>query len=183
MTIIFANHGDVDCATIARMWNGVEGINLVEITPNEDEFASEIRVDNAIAAEEDTLLLIGHGTTDGLLHPNFRGSYLIHENNIDLIRARRVICCWCYASTFCEAHDFHAFATSMFISNVGETYDNCIYGVEQESIDATNIRIYSEIMQLMQSETPLNEWVMIMGARMDAENPVDCFNRQGLLYS
>lgn len=141
-------------------------------------------VDRAIAEEEDTLILIGHGTTHGLLHPDFHsGAYLIHENNINLIRARNIICMWCYASTFCENHNMHCFASSMFISNIEESYDNCIYGMTQEQINSCGRFFYAQLANLIENNIPMQDWVMQLGATMDIENPVDVFNRQGLWYN
>lgn len=180
MTIIFSNHLDDDCYTLSQMWQGVDGVNLIEILPDNDNY--EQMVDDALAQEDDTLLLIGHGTTHGLLHPNFdSGAYLVHQYNIDLIHARRVICSWCYASTFCDTYHLRAFATSMFISNVNEAYDNSIYDVTQEYINNTDRQIDTQIMSLINSDIPMQDWVMRLGAVMDVENPIDVFNRQGLM--
>ena len=155
---------------------------MVEILPTTDDY--EDVVDRAIADEDDTLILIGHGTTNGLLHPDFyNGAYLIHENNINLIHARRVICMWCNASTFCENHNMHCFASSMFISNVQEAYDNCIYGMTQEQINSCGRFFYAQLANLIENNIPMEDWIMRLGGTMDIENPVDVFNRQGLWYN
>ena len=180
MTIIFSNHLDDDSYTLSQMWQGIEGVNLVEILPDNADY--EQMVDDALAQEDDTLLLIGHGTIHGLLHPDFSSeAYLVHQFNYGLIHARRVICSWCYASTFCDTFHLSAFATSMFISNVAEAYENSIYDVTQEFINDTDRRIYSQLMSLINSDVPMEDWAMRIGATMDAENPIDIFNRQGLM--
>ncbi len=119
---------DDDCLTLSRIWENIPNANVIEITPTSEDW--EEIVDNAISNEEDTIIFCGHGTHYGLLYPNFeRGEYILHENNVNLIKARNIICIWCNASFFTSEHNLHnSFASSMFISNVGEAYDNCIYG-------------------------------------------------------
>ena len=135
MTIIYSNMQDDDCLVLQRIWQNIPNANIVEITPQSENWEDE--VDNAISNEDDMLLFLGHGTSNGLLFPNFySGEYIIHENNVNLIHARNIICCWCYASSFCETQNLHAFATSMFISNVNEAYDNGFYDYSQEQINS-----------------------------------------------
>lgn len=181
MTIIFSNHGDEDCRTITNLWRDWTDYKLIEIRPKDELW--ELRVTNALIEEEDTLILIGHGTSYGLLHPDFNsGEYLIHEENVNLIRAKRVYCAWCYASAFCRNNHLNCFATDMFISNIEEAYDNSIYGYTQEQINAVGARFESDMSYLIQNNIPMNEWQMFIGARMDVENAVDTFNRQGVQY-
>lgn len=181
MTVIFANNNDIDCMTLPKIWEGQPNVNLIEIT--KDSINWEEKVDEAIANERDTLIFAGHGTEDGLLFPDFdKGMYILHENNVHLIKAKNVICVWCYAANFCETHHLNAFATSMFISNVGEAYDNCIYGYTDDDITKNSKRFDCEVGDLLDKKVPLNEWVMRLGAHMDADNAIDMFNRQGLTY-
>ena len=41
---------------------------------------------------------------------------------------------------------------------------------------------YANINQLLIDKIPLNQWVMILGTKMNIENEIDVFNRQGLFY-
>ena len=122
MTIIFSNNMDPDCQVIKQAWQGLKDINLVEITPDTDDY--EDMVNNAIIAEDDTIMFVGHGTSKGLLFPNlYRMEYLLHEFNANLVHAKNIICCWCFASDFVINMNWHnTFATSMFISNTREAY-------------------------------------------------------------
>lgn len=181
MTIIFANAQDDDCQSMHRVWAGFPDAIVIEITPQTTDW--EDIVNEAIAKEEDILVFIGHGTEYGLLFPDFNtGAYILHENNKDLIRAKNVICVWCYAANFCEANHLNAFATSMFISNVNEAYDNGIYGYTQDQINSNSVRFDSEMNELLGERVPLNEWAERFIRSMDANNDVDMFNRQGLTY-
>ena len=181
LTVIFSNRGDDDCSVLPLTWRNIPDTTVVEITPDMSDY--EDLVDDAISREDDTLLLCGHGTTLGLLHPDYdRDAYLIHKNNVGLIHAKNVICCWCYAAEFCVNNHLKAFATSMFISNFGEAIDNCIYDVTQEHINSLGRLFYAQMNDLLVHEVPLNEWVMTLGIKVDIEDPVDTFNRQGLQY-
>ena len=181
MTIIYSNKQDDDCIILQRVWQNIPNVNVVEITPQSEDW--EGVVDSAISNEDDTLIFLGHGTTQGLLFPNFdSGEYILHENNVGLIHAKNVICCWCYASSFCATHNLHSFATSMFISNEQEACDNGIYNYTQEQINSNSTRFYSEINSFLLNQVPLDEWVMRLGAHMDIENAIDVFNRQCLSY-
>lgn len=38
MTIIFSNHLDDDCYILSQMWQGVDGVNLIEILPDNADY-------------------------------------------------------------------------------------------------------------------------------------------------
>ena len=179
MTVIYSNWHDDDTTHLQCLWKDVD-CKLIELTSQSVDW--EDIVDNAISNEDDTLILVGHGTVYGLLFPSHNfDTYIIHDNNVHLIHAKNVICCWCYASTFCEKHNLKSFATSMFITNINEAYDNGIYNMSQDMINANTDKFYGEVNMLIKDNIPLNEWVMRLGAHMDVDNPVDTFNRQGLI--
>ena len=186
MTIILSNREDPDCTLLKEVWSSCIkefGAAMLEIKPKDDLEEAEILVDKFMLSEEDTLILIGHGTSHGLLSPDFR-EYLVHENNINLIKAKKVICLWCYASSFCLEHNIPSFSTSMFISNPKEAKNNDIEGenITQEYIDSVNRKFHYEIIDLIRKNIPLELWVMTLGAKMDVENSIDVFNRQGLYF-
>lgn len=181
MTIIYSNWRDDDCLCLQRVWRGMSDVNIVEITSDTNDF--DDIVENAILNELDTLILVGHGTSNGLLAPDYNyGTYIIHQNNVHLINASNVICFWCNASTFVMNNNIRAFATSMFISNVNEAYDNGITNYTQDDINANSIRFCDEINYFIRENIPLSEYVLRLGAPMDIENAIDVFNRQGLFY-
>ena len=183
MTIIFSNNMDPDCQVIKQAWQDLKDINLVEITPDTDDY--EDLVNNAIIAEDDTIMFVGHGTSKGLLFPNLnRMEYLLHEFNANLVHAKNIICCWCFASDFVISMNWHnTFATSMFISNIREACDNSIIDYTQKQINSNGERFFCDINQLIKNKVPLNDWIMQLGAKMDIENVIDTFNRQGLYYN
>lgn len=182
MTVIYVNWHDDDTAILPLMWQNIPNANVIEITAESENWENE--VDNAIANEDDTLILAGHGSIYGLLFPDYNyGTYVVHENNVHLIHARNVIFSFCFASTFLMNNHIHGFATSMFITNEHEAADNGILNYSQDDINSISRAFQYEINYLLRNNIPLNQWVMFLGARMDIENAIDVFNRQGLYYN
>ena len=70
----------------------------------------------------------------------------------------------------------------MNIDEAETSVNNAIYAYTQNDIDLNGIRFYANINQLLIDKIPLDQWVMILGAKMDIENEIDVFNRKGLFY-
>lgn len=185
MTIILSNAMDEDCQILKDSWKNVPS-NFIEITPDmgvSDEW--QTKVEEAIREETDTLVLLGHGTSFGLLFPIIeRGEYIIHEFNVHDIKAKNIICVWCNASSFVSQFEelHNVVASSMFISNVNEAYDYGFSDYNQHDINEIGRRCDQELIQLLTDDVPLKEWVMRIGAHADILNEIDMFNRQGFYY-
>ena len=183
MTTIFSNNEDVDSDVLRGLFSNIPNNNLIEITYSMKSTNWFDMVEEAIKNEDDTLILCGHGSHEWLYFPKFE-EYIIHDFNVQLIHARRVICCWCYASSFVQTHNIHnCIASSMFISNVEEAMDNCLYNSTQEGINSVCKQIDSELNWLIRSDIPISEWVMRIGCHLDVENEIDVFNRQGIIFN
>ena len=97
---------DSDCQVLRCTWQNISDVNVVEITPDMNIDEAETSVNNAIIAEDDTIIFLGHGTEYGLLFPDFyKGLYILHDENVNLIHAKNIICCWCHASSFVNRHN------------------------------------------------------------------------------
>ena len=70
----------------------------------------------------------------------------------------------------------------MNIDEAETSVNNAIYAYTQNDIDLNGMRFYANLNQLLIDKIPLDQWVMILGAKMDIENEIDVFNRQGLFY-
>ena len=180
MTIINAKWGDVDNKFNHYIWDGMD-CKVIEITPSMTDW--EQIVDDAIANETDTLIFVGHGSVYGLYFPSLTfDEYILHPNNVNLIKAKNVICIWCYASSFCQKYQLKALASSMFISNSVEAETVLGISPSQDDVTAIQNNIFVEINQLLKNKTELKDYVMILGAKTDIDNPIDTFNRQGFIY-
>lgn len=179
MTVIYSNHGDNDTLTLQRMWANLPNVRLIEITHDTEDY--EDMVDEAIAQEEDTILFCGHGTTHGLLHPNFM-EYILHENNYHLIRARNVIGIWCYASTFAETYHINGFFSSMYVSNIYEAYRNGLTEAKVTEVTVSLELFCDRVHDLLSTEVPLSEWHRLITRQLNECNSVEVFNYNGLRY-
>ena len=69
---------DSDCQVLRCTWQNISDVNIVEITPDMNIDEAETSVNNAIIAEDDTIIFLGHGTEYGLLFPDFyKGLYIL----------------------------------------------------------------------------------------------------------
>ena len=176
MTVIYSNHGDVDTLLLARIWRGIEGVHVVEVTPSTENYDELIA--DAITNEEDTLVICGHGTVAGLLHPTFeRFEYLIHSLNYQDIRARNVIGIWCHASDFAERHHVNGFFTGMFISNINEAYRYGIYGVNEATIHESEVYFCDRLNRLLKENIPLVEWNSRLRTQLNESHDVNDVDR------
>ena len=189
MTIIYSNMLDDDCRTLRRIWQGFD-VNLVEITSEIDIETAETLVDDAISAEQDMLILCGHGDINGLYYPNWNSlAYLIHENNANLIKAKTVICLWCFARTWLYDNDCkfnknvqQILASDMFISNVDEAYNNGYTEYSQYDIDLVNTYIFDDINYCIKNAYNMANTMTYIGIHTNFENSIDFFNRQTLSF-
>lgn len=188
MTIIYSNSGDRDTSLLQTIWQGLKIDRLIGISCNDENY--EEAVDEALFDEYDTLILCGHGTTQGLLHPNFSsGEYIVHENNVHLIHARNVICLWCYASEFGVTNNLHGFFTGMFISNESEAEQNGITFAQSDyddiDIDICSYERYfnSMLNTFLRNNVPLYSWINILSHDgINHSNIIGNFNFSRLRY-
>ena len=188
MTIIYSNFGDQDTQLLQTIWEGLNPDRVIEITRNTEDY--EDIVDAALVEESDTLIMCGHGTTQGLLHPNLdSGQYIIHENNAHLIHANNVIASWCYAADFAETHNLHGFFTGMFISNESEAEQHGITFAQSDyndiNIDIAQYETYFNLMvhNFLENNIPLSEWLNILNNDgINHSNIIGYFNFNRMRY-
>ena len=178
-TVIYSNADDVDTLLLKLIWKDIEDVKLIEINRFSKNY--EDLVDNAIKSEKDTIIFCGHGTTNGLLFPDFyKEEYILHKNNVELINAKRVICIWCYASDFCKNNNIqNCFATSMFISNFDEAIENCIYDVKLSVINSDTEKFCKDLNYLIKN-CNLSYFVDYIKSKMNKFDNVDKFNRSNV---
>lgn len=70
----------------------------------------------------------------------------------------------------------------MFISNEKEAIDEGIYNSYQAHITSLGKTFYQEMNNLITKKVKLSEWQIFFGCRMDVDDEIDKFNRQGLYY-
>lgn len=141
---------------------------------------------DAIKKEKDTIVLIGHGTEDGLLNKRLDGLILDREM-LPMIKDKNIVGIWCNASTFASKYDLKGFFTSMFISNK-EEFLEC--GLEtfdgyESTIGRENRRFANHLNYHLLSGTPLKDLCRIMKEEADLliSNSIVRYNYEGLYSS
>ena len=62
-TVIFSNMGDTDTLVLKHIWEGLPNVKVFEVNSHNGPWTK--KVDTAILAEKDTLILCGHGYRAG----------------------------------------------------------------------------------------------------------------------
>lgn len=164
-----------DTARLKRAYDGLENVTLL-YNPTRKE------IDQTLLENDDDLVMcLGHGSPHGLFGTNWRG-YAIDSENAKLLKSRKVIGIWCYASEFADANKLNGYFTSMFISNLGEALSHGF-------IKHTNEDIYSEIdffcdqiKSFIQNGTEMNCWVKILQDVCHKEKDYVRFNYEAMAY-
>ncbi len=78
--------------------------------------------------EHDRIIMLGHGTEDGLL--GF-GKYIINSSAAYALKNKECICIWCNADSFVRRYQLKGFYTGMIISE----YEEAIYCCVKATID------------------------------------------------
>lgn len=175
MTVIYSDFGDNDTRILQYLWNnlGAEVVSVKEHTQRE--------IAEAIRNEEDTLLLCGHGTQRGLMHPRF--GYAVDDRMLrDNLNARNLIGIWCNASDFARYYGYKGFFSDMFISNRGEAEFNGITGYSDKKIWEDERLFCEKVNILLKEGVPLKAWKDILMESYDVEDEVEDFNYKGLVY-
>ena len=174
-TVIFSNMGDTDTLVLKNIWDGLPNVKEIEI--NRHNGPARKKVDTALLAEKDTLIICGHGFPSGLMSPQTRGdSLLVSERNVKFIRAERVIGIWCYASSFAKSVGLRGFFSSMFISNKNEAMMNNCYKSSSDTITSEEILFAKRLNKLIASDIPMQEWKWNLMDQADMNIDVTKFN-------
>lgn len=73
----------------------------------------------------DRIIMLGHGTEDGLIRVSTDGSYngfVIDSKLVYLLRDKHCVCIWCNADQFVTKYGLTGFYTGMIVSDVEESY-------------------------------------------------------------
>jgi len=95
---------------------------IYENIPNKTIITGGLFVDeiNKLIYNHDQIIMLGHGSPKGLFGVNFKRSYVIDEDQVDLLQDKECIFIWCHADQFVKQHGLKGFYSGMFVSEVGE---------------------------------------------------------------
>ena len=185
-TIVFSNTGDVDTRVLAALWDGVPDARVLDVRPGTPD--ARRAVDAAIAAEEDALVLCGHGSPQGLFDPSVmaRGNlaaimrnppYLVDARNAPSIRARRIVGVWCHAAAFAESAGLRGFFTGMFVSNPREAaFVGCPGRDSAATITEQEVLFCRRVNELLRADVPMEDWTTRLNAQADRSLGVVRYN-------
>lgn len=181
MTIIFSKREDTEF--LSDIWKDIPNVNLIEIDKNKFD---KTLVNNALSKERDMVVLCGHGCCRGLYTPYFL-NMIIDVQNFKLLKDKTVICIWCYANDFMEKYDLHGFATSMFISDMDEAYDNMCYDISSkyngnvDIIQKQNKLFAERVNKLLKNKVDISKWCDELKNQADMSIDFVEFNYNGLI--
>ena len=91
--------------------------------------------------EHDRVIMMGHGSPDGLLAMNqfeTDSPFIVDESFIDVLSKKNSIYIWCNADEFVNKYNLKGFYTGMFISEVGEAIYCGLTAVRELEVDESN---------------------------------------------
>ena len=114
----------------------------------------------AIIDENEIIVLIGHGTENGLLNSKLNG-YIIDSQWVNLLRNKIVIGIWCYAGNFADRYGLTGFFTSNFISNVNELQDVGFNNFTHSDIiiQSENVKFGNMLNKYLRNSVPVDRWI------------------------
>ena len=114
-------------------------------------FVDEI---NKLICTHDRIIMLGHGSPYGLFGINFNRSYVVGEDQVELLQDKECIFIWCHADQFVKKHNLKGFHSGMFVSEVGEALMYNLKGDKQLVNESNNA--FAEILGEA-ADKPLNE--------------------------
>jgi len=100
---------------------------------------------NKLIKSHERVLMMGHGTSDGLLAGSH--GFVINDEIVDVLKTKEGnVFIWCHADEFVKRNGLKGFSTGMFISEVGEA-DYCGVNATQKDIDRSNY-LFSKLVKM-----------------------------------
>lgn len=183
MTVIYSDFGDKDTKVLKNIWKDLDA-KVIHLTSKSNVTSYEI--DKAIDDEKDTIIFCGHGdgfgcwspctllgdTTPNVYHIN----YTVSPRNKHLLKGKKVIGIWCYASDFAKDYKVEGFFSYMFISNPREARYLGISEPSYERITRSEVKFCDMVNTFLKDDIPLQDWKGIISANTDKNFDVEKFN-------
>lgn len=125
--------------------------------------------------DADRIIMLGHGTEDGLLYGNKKG-FVISSKHAQLLRQKECIMIWCFAKQFATKYKLKGFGTDMFISELEEAIYCSVYSTLEEIEDS--FHLFSNLVseQVDKSSQEIFDYV---NQNYGTETNVKNFNQSG----
>jgi hypothetical protein len=108
--------------------------------PNKTIITGGLFVDevNKLIYNHDQIIMLGHGSPKGLFGVNFKRSYVIDEDQVDLLQDKECIFIWCHADQFVKQNGLKGLYSGMFVSEVTEALIYKLKGDKQLVTESNN---------------------------------------------
>jgi hypothetical protein len=103
----------------------------------------------------DRIIMLGHGSPNGLFGINFNRSYVIHKDTVSLLENKECIFIWCHADQFVKKHNLKGLYSGMFVSEVVEALMYKLKNDEKLITDSNNG--FAFMLGSVINKMPLNE--------------------------
>lgn len=136
---------------LSLIYKEIEGVTLFDSYKQRDAILAAI----AAAPKDEPVLLLGHGSPDGLF--DMRYGLLVKNSDAEILKDRpNLVGIWCYASSYAYKHGLKGFFSGMFISEEPEAWVNGVKA-EAEEIGAKAWDFAGRFGGLLRAGRPLGE--------------------------
>lgn len=141
---------------------------IIRALPSKSEIKRKIK-------EHDRIVMLGHGSYEGLYNPNMKG-IVIDSSMVQFLREKQCVGIWCYADEFFRKYKIPYACSGMIISDYDEACLNCVY-CNQSDIDESNEKLAKSISDCIDEDNFIS--LTIEKYKKDS-NPVINFNIKNL---
>jgi hypothetical protein len=177
MKILVVHPYDESTNVLEKVYSGkpVDVLHRQDLTREEVEAAIE-------AGNYDRVVLMGHGTPEGLCNMHTKSYVFDHGSYRNKVRPRgiEVIAIWCHANVFFLKYDDlkDVFFTGMFVSEMKEAREYIAESVDDVTID-TQFRNFANVLRRA-IELPIGDVRKYIKENYTGGDPVTAFNRECL---
>lgn len=165
-----------DTARLKMVYNNLDW-NVILYNPTREEVEKELSIN-----DDDTIMLLGHGTSNGLFNKDWSGYVFDWRIAKKYCKDRKIIGIWCHASEFADNLNLHGFFTSMFISNIGEAITFGFHNnTDEDILDEVNF-FSNKINEFIKNNVPMETWVSTLQECCHKEKDYVRFNYEALSY-
>ena len=113
---------DTTTLFLTELYNDIPNIDIINSNTTPNSIIKEK------LKSHNTIILLGHGTEDGLLcghdiENNIFNRFIIDCSHVQLLRNKNIIGIWCNANIFAEKYGLNGLFSGMIISELTEAYD------------------------------------------------------------
>ena len=174
--MIVVHPSDPSTKMLSLIYEGIEDVTLFDSYLQREEILSAI----AAAPKDEPVLLLGHGSPNGLF--DLRYGLLVKDSDAEILRDRPILVgIWCYASSYAFRHGLKGFFSGMFISEEPEAWVNGV-DAEEEEIDGKAWDFAGRFGELLRAGRPLGEIASELMAPRHRDSELTRFNYDRLTW-